>query len=183
MMKKIILILFIPFLFTACRKPCEDSHNNCTPEELSWLAYYDAETIIFKRNDGVLDTIQVSQRHFHDVELSHASQDGQVCAKFLQIASHSLMGKHIIANIQVFGDNFQSPLLTLDTNINFNLEVTLQNNIIINGVTYNNVYIPSTDTLHFAQLTYPKPWRAYYSKYSGLLRIDYTNGVFWEKIN
>ena len=59
-------------------------------------------------------------------------------------------------------------------------DFTPQNNVLVNGNNYNNVYIMTCDT---SKLTNPNVWRIYYTKQNGILRFDVTQGLQWERIN
>ncbi len=182
-MKKIIIMFIIPLLISSCRKKCEDHHTVCNPEQLSWLLYNGSESVIFQRNDGVFDTA-FRQNHFYEAELHPASMDGRECAYYTEIYYNDLNGKHIIAGLVINAQDNDEHLFTIDTFTQFSIGGTPQNNISIHGITYNNVYedhVP--DTTYFATLNNSKAWRVYYSKSYGLLRVDRTKGVFWERIN
>jgi hypothetical protein len=183
-MKKYILILLIPLLFNDCRKKCEDQHENCTAEELSWLPYQSGETIIFKRNDGVFDTTITSARLSSDHQISAASKDGLHCASYFQTVSQGLYGKIIKVQIEAWPYESQGPRIYNKgypvMNIN---KVPPQDNVTINGITYNSVYIPYIDSTNSSQPTSSNLWKVYYTKQNGLIRLDYTNGIHWERIN
>ena len=53
-----------------------------------------------------------------------------------------------------------------------------QNNIVINGQTFNNVYIMTRDSANFYGV-----WKIYYTKANGILRYDFSHGDYWEKNN
>ena len=94
-----VLLLIIPLLLCGCRKKCVDEHDNCTSEELSWLAYYGNEVLIFKRNDGIYDTINVGLRRSRDIQLSQPSMDGRKCASYAQVVSVFLHGNYIFSYV------------------------------------------------------------------------------------
>jgi len=56
----------------------------------------------------------------------------------------------------------------------------LQNNSMINGNTYNNVYVMQVDT---ATISTNIAWRFYYTKENGLLRSDLKERGNWEWVN
>ena len=58
-------------------------------------------------------------------------------------------------------------------------EIVPQNNILINSIVYNNVYIITADT---SSLAVQGIWRMYYTKQNGLLEFDFFRGLSWFKI-
>ena len=60
--------------------------------------------------------------------------------------------------------------------------LTTQNNVIINSVSYNDVYTITQDTIHNTY-TQPIVWRMYYTKANGILEFDILHGLSWYKIN
>jgi hypothetical protein len=183
-MKKYIVLLLIPMLFNGCMKKCKDQHDNCTPEELSWLPYQGGETFIFKSNDGVFDTTTAGERHYFDNQLSEGSMDGRQCARYFQTVSQCLSGKVIDVDIEALALESQGPRIYNEGYPIMNIDkFPPQDNVTVNGITYNSVYIPYIDTTHFALSTYSNLWKVYFTKQKGLIRLDFTKGVFWERIN
>jgi hypothetical protein len=181
-MKKYIILFLLPILFTHCGRRCDDEYETCTSKQLSYLCYYGHETLIFKRSDSLLDTLTASERVFRFTQLYPALHDNIHCGKYGQSASVTISGKHIRASLQTL--SFDHPRMYLDSSGIYGIDGTLQDNISINGVTYNQVMISAIpDTTYFATLSIPKVWRIYYNKYYGLLRLDCTKGFYWEKIN
>jgi hypothetical protein len=182
-MKKFIILFLIPVLFADCGKRCEDEYETCTSKDLSWLCYYGHETLIFKRNDGIYDTLTASERDFRFTQLYPALHDNIHCGKYGQSVSVTISGKHIRASLETL--SFDAPRIYIDSGQIYGLGGrTPENNIVINGLSYNDIYISNNhDTSQLAALSYPKIWRIYFNKYFGLLRMDCTKGLYWEKIN
>lgn len=178
-MRRFFALLFIPFFAWACNK-CEDTYRNCTLEKISWIAYSGGETIILKRNDGVFDTVQVGQINNNYNVLSPASMDGRTCASYIQKVDINLTGKYNKMNISVDGIN-DALIVFIDGRLWGGMGNPPQDNVIINNINYNSVYITQYDTSNISQSTQASAWKIYYTRQHGILRLDFTKGAFWEK--
>jgi hypothetical protein len=72
-----------------------------------------------------------------------------------------------------YSENYNSANMDYDYRFS---NYTPQNNIIINGVTYNNVYVISMDTVGHAS---PAVWQVYYTQAKGILQFNSGGGHTW----
>src|ERR1035441_5677493 len=139
-MKKVIVVLLIGIGFWSCQPKCTDDPD-LTADELSWLPYYNGQMIIFKNDTGSIDT-GFAQVYF---ATGSCKTDDNGCQHCNQFGSNELknftpipLGEFDI-NIahynQWFPDNNYVPFPG----------ITPQNNVVLNGRTFNNVYISSGD--------------------------------------
>lgn len=196
-MKKIISIIFISVLFSTCKKrdtppPCQDDLN-LTADDLSWNPYTNGEIIVFKSNTGLYDTGKIRSW----VGFSDGGKDANGCEHLTQILNVDIdsfqinTGKIFELFVGHYNKWMNGPFPNDAEYYGFYSggyggsgatlsNLTPQNNIIINSITYNNVYIISKDT---TQNTNPQDiWRMYYTKQQGLLEFDCWHGLSWFKI-
>ncbi|MEP7264758.1 MAG: hypothetical protein ABI772_09675 [Bacteroidota bacterium] len=181
--QKAVIIIFSILCIISCKKKCEDEEGLLTADELSWFSYAEGQTLIFKSNGNELDTFTVSAKTTYDTPVSHGSSgscDPRQQSMFYVIKDNYLTG----FNVSSYHNNEHTPdgrafIITTDAVFNFT-DFSPQNNILVNGNTYNDVYIMKTDTVNYD----PRIWCIYYTKQNGILRYDLTNGGGqWEKIN
>lgn len=182
MNKYIITILYFTILIS-CKKKCEDEQGLLTTEERSWLSYSGGEKLIFKSNNNQYDTLNVSDRIEYNTAVSHGSS-GDCHPKQQSIVCRIVSHPPVLMDLTTYHKNQWSPtgkafILTGGSVFNF-LDYNPQNNILINGKTYNDVYIMNVDTSLFIS---KQIWCIYYTKQKGILRYDLTQGEYWEKIN
>ena len=183
-MKTLLSAISLILLLSSCTKDtCEDKYYYLTNDEISWLSYSGGEVLIFKSNDGLYDTSKVSNRilnyegkHIFESKCSELYQNGLINIP-LADSGFSIVVKHI--------DNSASIILPIPhTNSYFQFakfsDFSPQNNISINGTTYNNVYVMNLDTTNFLQ---PTVWRIFYTKQNGILKFDITKGQNWTRVN
>ena len=190
-MRKIFFLIPIVIIIFSCNKTCVDNDINCTSTELSWLVYQGHETLFFRRNDGIFDTILVSGRGSYINMVQNCC--GDKCDHHFQSVEINMGSNHynygsVYADIKIWHSNQWTGQLTPYIGMSIfdegflPLNVTPQNNIIVNGINYNNVYIVQEDTTQY-NYTQPGPWRVYYTKSNGVIREDITNGKYWELVN
>ena len=184
----LIIILSVFIFITSCKKKekdCVDVEGDLSTEELSWLSYSGGEVLIFKSNVNLTDTFHVANKDcFYNVGY-HESEDP--CQHHQQCCSVQALNYHYVFTIGAchynqwnrdgsvyLGYSQFEPFIFTD--------YTPQNNILINGHYYNDVYVMSTDTTS-ANFHAPGIWRVYYTKQNGVLRYDVTQSQFYERIN
>jgi hypothetical protein len=184
MNKLCYLIIFVAFLtfICSCNKKCEDEEGKLTVEELSWIPYSGGETLIFKGNNNQTDTLKVDDNVIYNTPVT--GMNSSSCEPKQQSMICKISGSMRAMDISTNHKNEWSPdgkpyILTSVAVFNF-MDYNPQSNILINGITYNDVYIMNVDTSLF---TNKNIWRIYYTKQNGILRYDLTHGEQWEKIN
>ena len=190
-MRNIILLISVVITLSSCQPKCQDDPN-MSADELAWFnCFVGGRTLIFKSNTGLYDTakpgnisLSLSTCSNQD-DCSHANTFAQLNFGF----SHHIYGDKpnhfIVTHYNQYCPNGYEPI-TLYINSSYGLKLsnyTPQNNITINGKTYNNVYIMATDTIPFTPLNPCTIWRFYYTKNDGILEYDWSQGVQWVKIN
>jgi len=161
-MKKYLIIVFGMILIGGCSKDCQDD-SDLTADELVWLnCYTDGQTAIFKSNTGLYETLKVSKF----TEYNHTNYEQGNCQHQCQIAQGESGGP--VINVthynQYWTESYSPPNIGQYKFSNY----VPQNNVIINGVTHNNVYVMDS---------------TYYTKLDGVLAFPGYPGVEWYKIN
>jgi hypothetical protein len=181
-MKKLLLFIFILISFVCCKKDCEDVDGNLTPAERSWFSYSGGEILIFKSNLNLIDTCHVGSEN-SQYNLGYQQKE-DACEHHQQMVSYKIDNSHFYFLLSVSHHNEWNPSGTAAINVQYRnfifTDFTPQNNVLINGILYNNVYIMTTDTNGFSSQAV---WRIYYTKLKGILKYDLTQGEQWVKIN
>ncbi len=163
-----------------CQPKCEDDPN-LTADELSWInCFRNGQMLIFKSDTGSYDTAIIYKK----VEITGTLADSKGCPHSCQAGSVFLDGLKLNHGFGIFvshynqwyPNNQNSAKISYDiinSGIRFSNN-TPQNNVAINGNTYNNVYILSG---------LPGPAFIDYTKLNGVLSFDDYNGHRWVKIN
>jgi hypothetical protein len=162
-MKKYLVIVFGMILFGGCEPKCQDDPN-LTADELSWLPNTNGQLIIFKNDSGLVDTFIVNR----SFESSVGQTDGNGCTHSFQTGYNDIGSafRILVSHYNQWNiGNINSASLNGFKFSNY----TPQNNVIINGISYNNVYILDFGT--------------YYTRQNGILQFDNPIGTHWVKIN
>jgi hypothetical protein len=170
-MKKItIFILSIVFL-CSCGHKCADTPD-LTADELSWLPYSNGQIIIFKNDTGAIDTGFV-KTYF---DLGKSITDGNGCNHWAQSGTNELSNFTSIPNgdfiisVSHYDQWFPGNLNSANFGIGIYFsDLTPQNNVILNGKSYNNVYI--------------RPDGVYFIKNYGIIAFTTYGVTKWVRIN
>jgi|ERR1035437_3994462 hypothetical protein len=180
-MKKILLLVFVWVMVEGCGPKCQDDPD-LTIDELSWVnCYSNRQILIFKSDSGSIDTL-IAKKH---IDSNNQRTDNNGCIHNYQnavVAIDSNSGGTLF-NIRVQHGNKYYPysgsytgglaFAGIDAYQNFGLSSysfpTPQNNALINGTYYNNVYVMLSGI--------------YYTKQNGIISFNDNNGVQWIKIN
>jgi hypothetical protein len=194
-MKNALVIFIFCLLFVSCKQECNDDPN-LTSSELSWLSYNGGEVLIFRSNSGLYDTVYIQNKNIDlnscqtnsSSKCQHQTQEASISGNFkIQPFYFEIHVGHINSDCSGCG---YYPYLTRyipDNGLYFS-NFSPVNNIVINNITYNNVYILTVDTAHWI----PQPiseqdatdiWKIYYTKQNGILEFDYWHGLSWVRIN
>ncbi|MFI5220414.1 MAG: hypothetical protein ACHQNT_13095 [Bacteroidia bacterium] len=180
-MKNLIIIISAFIFFASCKKnECEDAEGNLTAEELSWLSYAGGESIEFKSNNNLRDTFYVGNKTNYDYLVSSSGCNAHQQSISCKIQNHATTSFVIWTKHKNEWSPEGKALIATSSDVFVFSDYSPQNNILINGNIYNNVYVMAVDT------PAPNPkhiWRIYYTKQTGILRYDFTQGEQWEKIN
>lgn len=174
-MQRKLLIVCICFSIISCKKKCEDEEGLLTADELSWFSYAEGQTIVFRSDSNELDTFTVSSKVTYNTPVSHGSKgscDPEQQYMFYNIGNGILNG----FSVNSYHNNEHTPdgrafIMTTDAVFNFT-DFSPRNNVMVNGNTYNDVYIMTTDTVNYSV----RVWQIYYTKQNGILRYDLTKG-------
>jgi hypothetical protein len=137
-MKNLIFIIFAFCLIVSCEPKCTDDPN-LTSDELSWLPYTNGQMLIYKSDTGSFDTAYV-QTLF---TTGDCVNDNNGCTHCYQIGGDRIKfnnGSEIDISVEHYNKWFPDNLNSAFMYEKFS-NVTPQNNIILNGNSYNNVYI------------------------------------------
>jgi len=197
-MKKVIFIGILFLSISSCKElepqPCQQD-TYLTTDELSWNPYKNKDTIVFISNTGYYDTAHVSITTTIDTvrELfGNCRYPYQTLTVYLSCfywadilgiyVAHDIKyyDPNALTNVQINGilDSYNN-IFGLPNIIGVSREMTPQNNVLINGNTYNNVYIITKDT---TDMTPKSIWRMCYSKQEGFIEFDIFQGLSWYKI-
>jgi hypothetical protein len=164
-MKRYLIIVFGMILIGGCEPKCQDDPN-LTAADLSWVPYTKGQVLIYKSNSGLYDTVVVDS----SINYSIGGINGNNCQHVLQYA------KYDVGNISIFVTHYNkyavnTSVFSVDIRYYNDYEIsnlTPQNNIVLNGNTYNNVYV--VDSI-------------YYTKQKGIIAFQGNPGVQWVLIN
>jgi hypothetical protein len=178
-------IIVMCSVFISCGQECQDDPN-LNAQDLSWISMYSSDQLLhFKSDTGSIDTLIIT---FDDLTMGNSDngciykdQNDIVSANFFD-GSFSSVGNQIFdINIQHGNKYYYSlqfphgvPSLAQLNGHNFS-DYTPQNNIVINGISYNGVYVMPNYNI-------PNNF-IYYTKQNGVIAYDDNNGHQWVKIN
>ena len=198
-MKKLMLLFIACLLFNTCKKsePVQVSQQPCetdiplTSDELAWNPYTFYQSVIFKSNSGLTDTgivefkidtidpevggpcvylyqaLNVYIGGFKTCTSGYFQIDVEHNNKFLMNGFAQIEAPYDTTGGWVYGDFSQ---------------LVPQNNITIDSIVRNNVYVITADTSNWASHNSQGIWRMYYTRQNGLLEFDYFHGLSWVKI-
>ena len=161
-MKRFLVLIIGVLLIGGCGKDCRDDPD-LTADELSWLSFYtNGKKVIFKSNSGLYDTLEVRI----NFEYFKSSFEKGNCQYSCQYAWGEGGGPNVNVKHynQFWTSSYSPPSIGQYKFSNY----TPQNNIVVNGITYNNVYVMDS---------------TYYTKQDGVLAFPGYPGVEWYKIN
>ena len=166
----------------SCKKDnCKDC-SQLSNEELSFICYNQGDKVVFK-NDimNIMDTLLITYKYTERLycNSTYCGENGAIFANFT--FSYLLNGGGIgilwHGDIPKFG--FSGPNTT---DYDFPLSGNTQT-VTINTIAYNDVYVVQMDSTSIASEYKVKiPWKIYYSKSKGLIRLYMVNGQTWSKL-
>lgn len=183
-MRIIIFIACVLFFFSSCNKNC---YRDITEEEKNRLALRPGERIVFKSDSGFFDTLVVNSiiqedvlpKEGHCKDEKHAFYINAVFIHKLYCQVYSVAIGTSVTSPQRKSKDFLYPELTTSFGyfvLNKSTPVTSLN---INGHQLNNVY----ELMNLQPVDNPKVDRIYFSLQFGLVRMNFTNGGYWERQN
>jgi len=174
-MKLFRFTLFLLVVISSCTRDEEYCPDVLRQEERNQIPYKYKDTLILKDNNSLRDTFIVGK---HSDELTNYSESDFKCIK-----GSRKMSINIYPLCTIYKMHNTPVKITFNETQPFNefaIEGTPENNILINGTNYNNVIIVSKDSNNILNDT---PWKIYYSNSLGILRIDYRNNKYKERVN
>jgi hypothetical protein len=160
MIKYIIIIGAI--LLNSCETKCSDDPD-LNAQELSWFnCYTNGQIVIFKSNTGLIDTFTVLK----EFEISVSGTDNNGCQHTYQKEIVDVGG--VECSVSHYNQWNPQNLNSVVVDVYKLSNYTPQNNVIVNGITYNNVYVMDS---------------TYYTKQNGILAFPGYPGVEWYQIN
>jgi hypothetical protein len=199
-MKKVIAFLLIGMGFWSCIKkeqpqgPCY-IYDNFPADDYAYCLYSNHETLVFKSNTGLYDTAIVSRTmdtmftsfnngcstfyiNLYDT-IEHFKRS--TTDTFVIQTAYNLNSPNLSYDV-IFSSSSQSPPYH-EGFYDYLIIDSLQNNVLINNINYNNVDIIQLDTTYWASTGINGIWRIYYTKQNGILEFDVFRGLSWVKIN
>ena len=190
-MKKILFLSVVIFIFSGCKKPCRDEFN-LSDSDKEWLVYEKGENLIYKNSSGVLATdIVISKAISYGVD-KYSGSIGD-CEKHYQQGTIEFSGDTKFKNLSIVGhQSTPNPPYIYMENYGtgktysyfffISLGDTTQDQVLINGQYYDNVYIVTVEDS--SQILYDNyPWKLYFNKQKGILKFEEKNGETWERNN
>lgn len=181
----LILPLVCLLLFEGCGRRCSYNPSpDLTSEELSWMPYVNGQILIFQSDTGSVDTVNVET-----LRGGHLKQEVEdPCDVGYQAIGADIYTRGGVLQIYVahYYPDYPQNYNSASINSSRFSDASIQNNCVINGTAYNNVYVMnlnSTWTSLFGGNNIDGPVKVYFTKQNGILRFDCANGHYWVKIN
>lgn len=172
----LLLLCIVCFYYSCNTHDCSD--YEITPEEEAFLSAYNQGDIAIFKNDttGVYDTLHVTSKSYgtgYYFEPCNQSVNDVLNAWF----SFSHLKE---CHFQIIHNEI--PKIFYSNYIQFSLGGSLQS-IIINGTSYNDVFVTLIDTTNLSS-SYSNngPWKINYSRSKGFIRFYMVNGQTWSKL-
>lgn len=174
------MVVFTIFFLLGCKKNQDEKCPDVlTDEEYNILPYSNNQILVFKCNSGLFDTVYCTQGYL----ITNYTESDYDCisgprGEYFQLNSN--LGRNWGTITREHIQPIKIDLGWSPVSLTYLIEGSTQNNITINSLIYNNVYVLTKDS---TSILPNQPWRIYYTIPDGILKYDYTNNEFWEKIN
>ena len=171
---KIFIIILFFTSFLSCKRECKED-GSLTPDESAWISYVGGEQLIFRSNLGDTNYVTVDNV---EIYFSPIGEDGNCPRtqqnKLVTVSPFQIAIRHGYAYWSGISEGNMDPFFFKD--------YPSQNNIVVNGNSFNNVFVMTKDTTGW----YPASksvWKIFYTRQNGILKYFVTGGTAWEKIN
>lgn len=165
------ILISLIFILSGCKQPEKPCSDVLTHEEANSLPYVDHQKLAFKNNSGIYDTIHCTKGY----TITNYTESDYDCTSGPRAVYFFLGFCTITKNhAQPIDISFNVPSVGL----HYYVEGSTQNNITIDSVIYNDVYVLSKDS---TSVPADKPWKIYYTNLNGIIKYNCINNVFWER--
>lgn len=190
-----LLIICVTVVFSACKKchttefPEKVNYISPTSEDLTWINHFNDDTIVFKSNTGVFDSIQLlvgSELISRDLHAGAFNSCDEIdIPEFLAMSYNFINNDTTLSFATITSPNSESNLhpMIYSNKLRFPSEIWIKGStstVTIGGVSYNDVYVFDGDSTLNSNGDY---FRIFYQRQNGLLRYDEMGGLKWEKVN
>jgi hypothetical protein len=172
---QMVILSCVIFFSYSCYSDC--NKMELTLQETALLSAYNTGDIAVFKNDttGVFDTLHVTQKGYGTTSSENCSHP----------VNNSLNAFFTFSHIGVYHfriEHNKTPTISAFNGYEFLLSGSL-NTMIINGATYNDVFVTSIDSTRIPSNYKSKvPWKINYSISNGFIRLYMVNGQTWSKL-